>query len=78
MIYSSTDNSILPDDTSGKDNEASLREKGMMKSVSAIQGLTSEKVNTEDAKETIGQGVPINNFDSLIAHMESLNIKFFN
>lgn len=72
-------NSILPDDGSGDGNDMILRDSPRAtKSISAIQGLSSDTATTTDAKETVGEGVPISNFDSLIASMESLNIKFFN
>lgn len=74
-----TNNSILPDDTSGNGNDTNLHgDKNMVKSVSAICGLNSEAVDTSDMKDNLGQGVPIHNFDALVASMESLNIKFFN
>ena len=79
METSNTNNSILPDDTSGNGNDTSLRDnRNMTKSVSAIQGLVSEKTDSSNETENAGQGVPIKNFDSLVANLESLNIKFFN
>ena len=79
METSNTNNSILPDDTSGNGNDTSLRDnKNMTKSVSAIQGLVSEKTDSSNETENAGQGVPIKNFDALVANLESLNIKFFN
>ena len=79
METSNTNNSILPDDTSGNGNDTSLRDnRNMTKSVSAIQGLVSEKTDSSNETENAGQGVPIRNFDALVANLESLNIKFFN
>lgn len=78
MKISNTDNSILLDDVSGNGNDNLRDNKNMTKSVSAISGLKSEKAETSNAEESLGKGVPINNFDSLLANMESLNIKFFN
>lgn len=78
MKVLNTDNSILLDDVTGNSNDNLRNNNNMMKSVSAISGLTSEKVETSNAEESLGKGVPINNFDSLLANMESLNIKFFN
>ncbi|MDD6136281.1 MAG: hypothetical protein PUB54_03795 [Lachnospiraceae bacterium] len=79
METSNTNNSILPDDTSGNGNDTSLRDnRNMTKSVSAIQGLVSEKTDSSNETENAGQGVPIKNFDALVANLESLNIKFFN
>lgn len=79
METSNTNNSILPDDTSGNGNDTSLRDnRNMTKSVSAIQGLVSEKTASSNETENAGQGVPIKNFDALVANLESLNIKFFN
>lgn len=79
METSNTNNSILPDDTAGNGNDTSLRDnRNMTKSVSAIQGLVSEKTDSSNETENAGQGVPIKNFDALVANLESLNIKFFN
>ena len=79
METSNTNNSILPDDTSGNGNDTSLRDnRNMTKSVSAIQGLVSEKTDSSNETENAGQGVPIKNVDALVANLESLNIKFFN
>ena len=79
METSNTNTSILPDDTSGNGNDTSLRDnRNMTKSVSAIQGLVSEKTDSSNETENAGQGVPIKNFDALVANLESLNIKFFN
>ena len=79
METSNTNNSILPDDTSGNGNDTSLRDnRNMTKSVSAIQGLVSEKTDSSNETENAGQGVPIKNFDALVANLASLNIKFVN
>ncbi|MDO5127333.1 MAG: hypothetical protein Q4D54_06265 [Eubacteriales bacterium] len=79
MSISDTNNSILPDDTSGNSNDALLQgSPNGVKSVSAIQGLVSGDYELSDEKGNISKGVPIHSFDELIANMESLNIKFFN
>ncbi len=48
----------------------------LTKSVSALDGCCDNE-NDNKSKDTSAKGVSIENFDSLIEHMTSLNVKFF-
>lgn len=86
MVNSDSKNSGIPDNGSGNEKrdvlgadsaKAGDGSDSMTRSVSALKGYSSD---TEDKKTeaSLSKGVPIKNFDSLIEHMESLNVKFFN
>lgn len=86
MVDSDSRNSGIPDNGSGnkvKDvlgadsAKAGDGSDSMTRSISALKGYNSD---TEDKKTdaSLSKGVPIKNFDSLMEHMESLNVKFFN
>lgn len=55
-----------------------IKKVGMMtKSVSALNGHFDEE-EVQSSHDSIPKGVSIKNFDSLMEHMTSLNIKFLN
>lgn len=58
--------------------EESQHTDALTKSVSVLDGYCdNENENNNKPKDTSAKGVSIENFDSLIEHMTSLNIKFF-
>lgn len=86
MFDSDSKNSGVPDNGSGSEMKdvfgadsakAGDGSDSMTRSVSVLNGYSSD---TKDKKteESLPKGVPIKNFDSLIEHMASLNVKFFN
>ncbi len=86
MINSDSRNSGIPDNGSGNEEKdifgadnakAGDDSDSMTRSVSVLNGYSSD---TEDKNTdaSLSKGVSIKNFDSLIEHMASLNIKFFN
>lgn len=56
--------------------EESQHTDALTKSVSALSGYCDNE-NDNKPKDTSAKGVSIENFDSLIEHMTSLNVKFF-
>ena len=86
MINSDSRNSGIPDNGSGNEEKnifgADNAKVGdgsdsMTRSVSVLNSYSSD---TEEKKTeaSLSKGVSIKNFDSLIEHMATLNIKFFN
>lgn len=58
--------------------EESQHTDALTKSVSALSGYCdNENENDNKPKDISAKGVSIENFDSLIEHMTSLNVKFF-
>ena len=82
MDSSNRENSKIPDITSGKKDVLEARDMQNTdgtgtRSVSAISGICSTG-ERDKPKDSSSKGVSIKNFDSLIDHMASLNVKFFN
>lgn len=86
MIKSDLKSSEIPDSTSerkpgtvfdiigtGESKDTDV----MVRSVSALKGHNKNEPDVK-SQNLLPQGVPIKSFDSLIKHMEALNVKFLN
>lgn len=86
MVNSDSRNSGVPDNGSGSEmtdvlGAGSAKAEGgsnsLTRSVSVLKGYSND-VEDKKAEASLSKGVPIKNFDSLLEHMASLNVKFFN